>query len=40
MEPNHLGKKLERPVEVIVSFRFQIGIDPVVDDPEPETAHV
>ena len=40
MEPDHLGQELERLVEVIVSFRLQIGINPVVDDPEPQTAHV
>lgn len=40
MESNFLGKQLERPVEIIVSFRLQLGINPVVDDPEPQTAHV
>ena len=40
MEPDHLGKELKRLVEIIVSFRLQIGINPIVDDPEPQTAHV
>jgi hypothetical protein len=34
------GQKLQRPVEIIASFRLQLGINPAVDDPEPQTAHV
>ena len=40
MEANHIGQELERLVEIIVSFRLQIGINSVVDDPEPQTAQV
>ena len=40
MEANHLGEELERLVEIIICLRLQLGINPVVDDPEPQTAHV
>ncbi len=40
MEPDHLGQELKRLVEIIVSFRLQIGINPIVDDPESQAAHV
>ena len=40
MEPDPLGQELQRLVEIIVSFRLQIRINPVVDDPEPQSAQV
>ena len=40
MELNLLGKELKRPVEIIVCFRLQLRINPIVDDSEPQTAHV
>jgi hypothetical protein len=40
MEANHLGQELERLVEIIISFRLQLGINPVVDDNKPQSAHV
>lgn len=40
MEANHLGQELERLVEIIFCLRLQFGINPVVDDPEPQTAQV
>ena len=40
MEANHLGQELERLVEIIFCLRLQIGINPVVDDLEAQTAQV
>jgi len=40
MEANHLGQELERLVEIIFCLRLQLGINPVVDDTEPQTAQV
>ena len=40
MEANHLGQELERLVEIIFCLRLQLGINPVVDDLESQTAQV
>ena len=40
MESNFPGQQLEWLVKIIVTFRLQIGINPVIDDPEAQTAHV
>ena len=40
MESDLLGKQLERLVKIIDTYRLQIGINPVIDDPESQTAHV
>src|SRR3989344_5471020 len=40
MESDLLGKQLERLVKIIDTSRLQIRLNPVIDDPESQTAHV
>lgn len=40
MEPDLLGEELERLIKIIVSLRLQVRINPVIDNPEPQAAHM